>query len=43
VYTGKAFGGLLKSIEDGYFRQGENIVFIHTGGIPGLFAIQADY
>ncbi|WIF95061.1 D-cysteine desulfhydrase family protein [Caminicella sporogenes] len=39
VYTGKAFGGLIDLIERGYIRENENVVFIHTGGIPGLFAI----
>jgi D-cysteine desulfhydrase len=38
VYTGKAFYGLLKDIQDGYFDGVDDIIFIHTGGVFGLFA-----
>jgi D-cysteine desulfhydrase len=37
TYTGKAFYGLLQEIKAGQFRDKEDIVFIHTGGIFGLF------
>lgn len=37
VYTGKAFHGLLQEIEAGRFASGEDIVFVHTGGIYGVF------
>lgn len=37
VYTGKAFAGLLDLNQDGAFRDGEVIVFIHTGGTATLF------
>jgi D-cysteine desulfhydrase family pyridoxal phosphate-dependent enzyme len=37
VYTGKAMAGMLDLIKNGYFREGENIVFLHTGGTPALF------
>ncbi len=37
VYTGKAFHGMIKEIERGRFSDSEDIVFIHTGGIFGLF------
>ncbi len=36
VYTGKALAGLLARIVDGGYRQGEHVVFVHTGGWPGL-------
>lgn len=39
VYTGKTFGGLLDLIDKGYFKNEENIIFIHTGGAASLFAI----
>jgi D-cysteine desulfhydrase family pyridoxal phosphate-dependent enzyme len=39
VYTGKTFGGLLDLIDKDYFRNDENIVFLHTGGAASLFAI----
>ncbi|NLY70782.1 MAG: D-cysteine desulfhydrase family protein [Clostridiales bacterium] len=38
VYTGKTFGGLLDLIDDGYFEEDENIVFLHTGGAASIFA-----
>ena len=36
-YTGKAFYGLVQEIGRGRFADREDIVFIHTGGIYGLF------
>ena len=38
VYTGKAFHGLLDQIKRGRLAGVEDVVFIHTGGIFGLFA-----
>ena len=38
VYTGKAFHGMLTLIEQGYFAEASDIVFVHTGGLFGLFA-----
>ena len=38
VYTGKAFSGVLADIKENKFHQNQKIVFIHTGGVPGLFA-----
>lgn len=40
VYTAKAFSGLLEDIKSGIFQKGSHIVFIHTGGTPGIFAYQ---
>lgn len=37
VYTAKAFMGLLDEIKQGKYEGCENIVFVHTGGIFGLF------
>jgi len=37
VYTGKAFFGMLSEIDAGRI-QGDNILFVHTGGIFGLMA-----
>jgi len=37
VYTGKAFSGMLAEIAAGRFQGVRDIVFIHTGGIFGLF------
>jgi D-cysteine desulfhydrase len=38
VYTGKAFHGMLTLIEQDYFAEVSDIVFVHTGGLFGLFA-----
>lgn len=37
VYTGKAFHGLISEIREGKFPTDDPIVFIHTGGVFGLF------
>lgn len=37
VYTGKAFYGLTKEIQKGTFSHCKNVLFIHTGGMLGLF------
>lgn len=37
VYTGKAFHGMLNEIERGRFDDSNDIVFVHTGGVFGLF------
>ena len=39
VYTGKAFGGLVAMAKAGAFRPDERVLFVHTGGAGGLFAI----
>jgi len=38
VYTAKAFGGLIGEIEAGRVNREDLVVFIHTGGMPALFA-----
>ena len=38
VYTGKAMAGLIDLIKKGRFKPTDSIIFIHTGGIPALFA-----
>ncbi len=37
VYTGKCFRGLYNEINNGKFNDSEKILFIHTGGLYGLF------
>ena len=37
VFTGKAMAGLLADVEAGRLTSGDVAVFVHTGGIPGLF------
>ena len=38
VYTGKAMAGLIDLVETGRFAEDDVVVFLHTGGVPGLFA-----
>lgn len=40
VYTGKAMAGLIDLVRKGTFGANETVVFIHTGGAPGLFAYE---
>ena len=40
VYTGKAFAGLLEMAHEGTFSDQDNILFLHSGGAGGLFAIK---
>jgi D-cysteine desulfhydrase family pyridoxal phosphate-dependent enzyme len=40
VYTGKAFAGLLDLVEKGQLGSNEPIIFLHTGGLPALFAFE---
>lgn len=37
VYTGKGFYGLVDMVEGGAIPSGSKVLFIHTGGIGGLF------
>ena len=39
VYTGKAFAGLLAMAEEGAFRPDDKVLFLHSGGAGGLFAV----
>nr|WP_018306589.1 D-cysteine desulfhydrase [Desulfitobacterium hafniense] len=38
VYTGKTMAGLIGLIRQGQLKKGENVVFVHTGGSPALYA-----
>jgi len=38
VYTGKAMAGLIGQVREGRWTQGQNILFVHTGGSPALYA-----
>jgi L-cysteate sulfo-lyase len=37
VYSGKAMAGLIGLVREGRFKRGDNVAFVHTGGVPGLF------
>ncbi|MBA7602526.1 L-cysteate sulfo-lyase [subsurface metagenome] len=38
VYTGKAMAGLIDLIRKGQFTPKDTVVFVHTGGMPAVFA-----
>lgn len=38
VYTGKAMAGLIGLLDGGGIPDDATVVFLHTGGLPGLFA-----
>lgn len=41
VYTGKAMAGLIALVRRGAFKKGQNVLFLHTGGSPALYAYQS--
>lgn len=42
VYTAKAFEGLIHDIDAGHYDQVDDIIFVHTGGVFGLFSHQLE-
>ena len=42
VYTGKAMAGLIDLARGGEWRRDDNVVFLHTGGTPAIFAYEDD-
>ena len=38
VYSGKALAGLIAARADGRIAPDQKVVFLHTGGMPALFA-----
>lgn len=43
VYSGKGMAGMIDLCKKGFFKKGENIVFLHTGGSVGLFGYANDF
>lgn len=41
VYSAKGLAGLIALIRQGRWRKDEDVVFLHTGGAPALFAYQS--
>lgn len=41
VYSGKGLAGLIALVRQGRWRQDEDVIFLHTGGTPALFAYQS--
>ncbi len=42
VYTGKAMAGLIGLARQGEFKPDENLLFLHTGGLPALHQYERD-
>lgn len=42
TYTGKGLAGLIGLVKAGAIKRGATVVFVHTGGMPGLFAVDPD-
>jgi D-cysteine desulfhydrase family pyridoxal phosphate-dependent enzyme len=40
VYTSKVFAAIPAQIENGDLRKGSRVLFVHTGGLPALFAYE---
>ena len=40
TYSGKGFAGLLGNAATGRWRPGTEVVFVHTGGLPAVFAAE---
>lgn len=43
VYAGKAMAGLIDMVRKGRFGRNDVVVFIHTGGMPALFAYAEEF
>src|SRR5438309_297073 len=41
VYSGKGLAGLIALIHQGRWHKDEDVIFLHTGGAPALFAYQS--
>ena len=42
VYSGKAAAGLIGLTRSGRFGTDDSVLFVHTGGWPGLFAYRSE-
>jgi D-cysteine desulfhydrase len=38
TYTGKTMAGLIDLVNKGFFKKDDNVLFLHTGGSPSLYA-----
>ena len=38
VYTGKAMAGLISLVRSGRIAAENRVLFLHTGGLPAIFA-----
>jgi L-cysteate sulfo-lyase len=37
IYTGRAMAGLIAAVKEGDIADGQRTIFLHSGGMPGLF------
>ena len=42
VYTGKIVAGLIGEARKGFFKPGEKLLFLHTGGLPSLHVYERE-
>ena len=42
VYSGRTMAGLESLVSRGVIGQGETVLFVHTGGLPAIFAYQTE-
>ncbi len=43
VYSGKGLAGCIELVRSGRFAPRENVLFVHSGGIPALFAYRSAF
>jgi len=43
VYSGKAMAGLIDLVRNDHFEPGANVLFLHTGGSPALYAYMSAF
>ncbi|MED5408380.1 MAG: D-cysteine desulfhydrase, partial [Pseudomonadota bacterium] len=43
VYSSKGAAGLIDLIRKGFFKEGECVVFLHTGGSASLFGYMSTF
>jgi L-cysteate sulfo-lyase len=41
VYSGKGLAGLIALVRTGRWQSDDNVIFLHTGGAPALFAYRS--
>ena len=42
VYSGKAMAGLIDQVRQGRFSSDQNVLFVHTGGVPAIYHYSDD-
>ena len=43
VYTGKCMYGFACEVDKGSFQKSGNVLFLHTGGLFGLFPVKEQF